>query len=540
MGPGPRQVCFVGLSRTMTLAHRLREEIFGGRFVTCKTVRTGERSDLFMAYDQASGDRVAIRVLRAGVTHRGRFDSEGATLESIHHAGIVRHVAHGVSEAGVPYLATEWLEGEDLAERLRHEAISPSEVVTLGIAIARALGAAHAAGVVHRDVRPATIFLPAFRTGAAKLIDFALARTDDPVRRLTHGPRLVGAAARAYVAPEQIVGDRFPGGTVGPAADLFALGCVMYEALAGEAPFHGGDPEDVLRKILFVDPTPLAARVSGLPAGLAPIVERLMAKDASDRHATADAAADALAAVPIGRRRDGIRLSVVRGRDAGMVRVIGEAVVDVGKHPSAALVLHDAAASRFHCEIGRAGGVALRLRDLGGTGTLVDGRLVEEDVVGDGVTLSIGSTLVRVEHVAGAVLGPTEVERAREGDMNVMLERRADAMTFAERLHTSGRRRRAPFAAIYGSALRMSDLVPLSGGTLLLREPEGMTGDAQRELATFAHTGFVATARGRMRVDVRLVTQPAVDLRAAVNARRFLPELFHALAGVRLHGRGAR
>jgi DNA-binding NtrC family response regulator len=118
--------------------------------------------------------------------------------------------------------------------------------------------------------------------------------------------------------------------------------------------------------------------------------------------------------------------------------------------------------------------------------------------------------------------------------MNVLLEGPGDPRAYAERLHGSGGRRRGPYAAVYGSAFRVRDLAHLTGGTLLLLEPESLTNDAQHDLADFAETRLVPTSRGRAHADVRLVAHSAIDLRVAVNGRRFLSDLFHALAGVRV------
>jgi hypothetical protein len=218
-----------------------------------------------------------------------------------------------------------------------------------------------------------------------------------------------------------------------------------------------------------------------------------------------------------------------------MVRVVGEARVDIGRHPSARLVLRDGAVSRFHCELAREARGGLVVRDLGSaTGLEVDGTRMPCGEVRDGAVLGVGKSLVRVERVDNVDCGPTGLELARSGDMNVMLEGEGDPRGLAERLHASGRRRKGSYAAVYGSALRIADLAHLSGGTLLLLEAETLTPEAQRALADFAETRMVPTSRGRAHADVRLVASSAKDLRAAVNGRRFLGELFEGLAGVRV------
>ncbi len=486
--------------------------------------------DLHLGYDQVTGERVAIKLLRAGTTNPERFAREGAVLAELRHPGIVRHIAHGALGPDGHYLAMEWLEGEDLAERLRRERLGVSEVVALGVALARALSAAHAMGVIHRDLKPANVFLPGFRPQDAKLLDFGLARVKDPVRDLTRTGAVLGT--RGYMAPEQVAGDRL---SVDARADLFSLGCVLYESLCDGAPFEAQDSEEVLRRILFLDPEPLSTRRPGLPLALVAIIERLLEKEPDARPASAEEVAAALAAVPVIQRRDGLRLSVLRGPDAGLVRSFGELRVDVGKHPSASLSLRDGSMSRFHCELSRLPSGATGARDLGSThGLHLEGQRSAAAELRDGAVLELGRSHVRVERIDNGDFGAPEHERARDGDANVMLEGEGDARAFAERLHQSSPRRRGPFAAVYGSALRIADVSPLSGGTLLLLEADALPVEVQHELAHFAETRAVPTSRGKALADVRLVTHAGADLRLAVNGRRFLPELFAALAGVRV------
>jgi hypothetical protein len=515
------------------LAGRTVDGVLDDRFVVRELHHRGGQGDLYVAYDQVTGQRVALKVLRASGTSPeklAKLAHEAALLAHHGHPGIVRILAHGTTGGGAPYLVMEWVEGEDLAERLRRERLSVAEGVTLGISLSRALSAAHGLGVTHRDVKPGHVLLQGFRAAGAKLFDFGLGRTHAAM----HGLARTGAAlaTRGYAAPEQVLRDHL---RVGPRADLFSLGCVLYEALADRAPFESPDAEEVLRRILFVDPLPLSECVTGLPAGLATLIERLLSKNPEDRPQDALSVVSALQGIPVATRRDGLRLSVLRGADVGLVRVFGEPVVDLGRHPSAALPLRDAAAARFHCEIVRGEGGALEVRDLGSPrGLEVDGERVVRGRLRDGAVLGLGQCLVRVERAPNADCGPTGLERALSGDMNVLLEGPGDPRAYAERLHGSGGRRRGPYAAVYGSAFRVRDLAHLTGGTLLLLEPESLTNDAQHDLADFAETRLVPTSRGRAHADVRLVAHSAIDLRVAVNGRRFLSDLFHALAGVRV------
>ena len=200
--------------------------------------------------------------------------------------------AEGLTAAGQRYLATEWLEGENLSERLRREPMSVAEVADMGVALARALDVAHQHGLLYLDLYPGSVFLPAFRAARAKLLAHAPVRARDPVRDLTRGAAAL--VTSGYVAPELVLGESY---RVGPRTDVFALGCVLYEALTGAAAFAGADAREVVRRILFVDPVPVAARAPDIPAALARLVDAMLAKEPDDRPGSAEQIARELAAI---------------------------------------------------------------------------------------------------------------------------------------------------------------------------------------------------------------------------------------------------
>jgi serine/threonine protein kinase len=511
------------------LARSMIDGVLDGRFIVRETLRRDATAEAYLAYDQESGERVVLKVVSQAAASPALFATEAAILTRLWHPAVVRHVAHGTTAAGAPYLVTEWMEGEDLGERMRREKLAVGDVVTLGAAIASGLAAAHTEGIVHRDLQPRSVMLDRFQVGSARLQDFGLGQA--PAGR-TRGRAAAAVATRGYTAPEQLVGDQL---RVGPQADVFSLGCILYEALGAGAPFEADDPEELVRKILFVDPPPLAPRVPGLPKGLAHLIESMLAKDPDDRPSGAAAVARALAAIPVTSRRDGLRLSIVRGPDAGLVLECGEPRVDIGRHPSCTLVLREGAVSKFHCDLSRSEQGTIVVRDLySKNGVDIDGVRTLYAEVRDGAQLGIGHCTIRVECLDNGDFGPPARERALSGDTNVMLEGEGDHRGFAERLHARGARRNGPFASVYGSALRIADLASLSGGTLLLLEPETLSAHAQRALVSFAETRTVPTSRGRAAADVRVVTHSAVDLRLAVNGRQMMSDLFHVLAGVRV------
>jgi hypothetical protein len=171
----------------------------------------------------------------------------------------------------------QWLEGEDLAQRLARGPLGIAESVALARLVAESLAAAHAQGIVHRDVKPRNLFLVGGDLREVRLLDFGLVRLRDRGAALTATGLILGTPG--YVAPEQVRGSR----DVGPAVDIFALGCVLYKCLTGTAPFVGEDIVALLAKVLFEE-APLASELRReVPLELDDLVARMMAKEPSAR-----------------------------------------------------------------------------------------------------------------------------------------------------------------------------------------------------------------------------------------------------------------
>jgi hypothetical protein len=247
------------------------------------------------ARDGASGERVAVKVL-ANAAHGNveRFLREAQILASITHPSIVRHLGHGRAPEGQPYLVMEWLEGEDLATRLRQRALNLSDTLEVGRAVCAGLAAAHALGVVHRDLKPSNIFLCDCDPARVKLLDFGLAKLhEDGDQSLTQTGVILGTPS--YMAPEQARGER----RLGPRADVFALGCILFACLTRRPPFTGSHSTAILAKILFEEAPRLADLVPGVPPALDALVARMLAKDPQARPADAAAVAAALDLVDV-------------------------------------------------------------------------------------------------------------------------------------------------------------------------------------------------------------------------------------------------
>ena len=228
--------------------------------------------------------RAAVKVLRgtlaASPVARRRMAREASALASVRHPNLVALLDFGLTPSGLPFLITELLEGQTLeAAAQRTPRQPPAEVARLGAELARGLAAAHAVGVVHRDLKPANVMLV---DGHAKLLDFGLARMTDGPTRLTDLDALIGTPL--YMAPEQIRG----ASTAGASADLYSLGVLLYQALAGVPPFTGALSE-VLDAHLRQPPPPLPA--SG---GVERVVLQLLSKDPADRPPSAASVAEHL------------------------------------------------------------------------------------------------------------------------------------------------------------------------------------------------------------------------------------------------------
>jgi tetratricopeptide (TPR) repeat protein len=269
------------------------------RFVLEDKIGAGGMGAVYRARDAESNETVAIKILeRASPDDRARFARESHLLAVLDHPAIVRYRGHGFCESGEPYLVMEWIDGCDLAGYLRNNRVTIEEATDLTKRLAQALMAAHAHGIVHRDLKPANILLPAKRLEFAKLSDFGIARQRSeysdqllPSQALTRTGVLLGTPA--YMAPEQIQGQKH----LDARSDLFALGCTIYECLAGRPVFSAEHIVGVLARVLFQDPLPLHQVRPEIPVPLSELVARLLAKEPSGRPPNAGAVVDEVLAL---------------------------------------------------------------------------------------------------------------------------------------------------------------------------------------------------------------------------------------------------
>jgi tetratricopeptide (TPR) repeat protein len=253
-------------------------DTIAGRFAVERLAGSGGMGMVFQALDRVTGERIALKVLQSETSqHSDRFEREARILAELFHTRIVRYVAHGHTPEGKHWLAMEWLDGEDLADRLRGEVLTVAEAVGVTRCAAEALAEAHARGIVHRDIKPSNLFLPSGELDRLKVLDFGIAHLNFATRAMTRTGMTLGTPG--YMAPEQARGDR----EVGPPADVFALGCVLFECLTGRPPFVGEHMMAVLAKVLLEEAPHVRELRAEVPVELDRLVARMLTKDAKLR-----------------------------------------------------------------------------------------------------------------------------------------------------------------------------------------------------------------------------------------------------------------
>lgn len=265
-------------------------QVLEGRWRVDARVDAGGMGVVFRGTDLHDGTAVAIKALLGGdERERARFQREARALAELAHPAVVRYLDHGGTES--PWLVMEWLEGETLATRLERTGLTPPEAIAVARRLALGLAAAHRAGIVHRDVKPRNVMLPGGDVAQAKLIDFGIVHVEGASVELTRAGGFIGTPA--YVAPELARGH----GETDARADLFALGCVLYECLTGRPAFAGGHVWAVLTRVLLEEPPPVSV-IAAVPSEVDALVARLLAKDPARRPAGGDAVVAALDALP--------------------------------------------------------------------------------------------------------------------------------------------------------------------------------------------------------------------------------------------------
>ncbi len=264
-----------------------------GRYEILQPIAVGGMGEVYLGRDIELERTVALKILRADVVadhqRMRRFMQEARAVSALNHPYILTIYEIGES-AGAYFIATEFIDGETLRQHMKKGRMRPDEAIEVGTQIASALAAAHAAGIVHRDIKPENIMLR--HDGYVKVLDFGIAKLEEkttgqdlahpeaPTRPLFTTEEGMVLGTLRYMSPEQTRGLEVDART-----DIWSLGGVLYEMLAGRAPFEGPTQSDIIASILQKPPAPLA-NFSDSPAELERIVMKALAKNRDERYQT--------------------------------------------------------------------------------------------------------------------------------------------------------------------------------------------------------------------------------------------------------------
>ena len=266
----------------------LRGTLLGGRFVIGEVIGEGAMGVVYRGVDQATDTRVAIKVVQATSTRTldalRRFAHEAGTAAAITHPAVVRMLDVDVSDDGLLYQVQELIYGDSLAQ-VAEPAWSPGDTARLGAVLCDALAAAHAVGVVHRDVKPENIMLTTTAPGL-KLLDFGIAKLYAAVHgqggdAMTRTGVIVGTPA--YMAPEQVLGTI----DITDRADVYAVGGVLFRLLTEHQPFEGESVREVMMSRLLADAPSVRAVAPLVPEALAQLIDGCLVREAEARPSAA-------------------------------------------------------------------------------------------------------------------------------------------------------------------------------------------------------------------------------------------------------------
>jgi serine/threonine-protein kinase len=260
-----------------------------GHYKIVSLLGRGGMGEVYLAEDSRLERKVALKVLPAAFTQDRdrvrRFEREAKAASALNHPNIL--TIHEIGEVdGAHYIVSEFVEGETLRERMRREPLSLTAALDVGQQVAGALAAAHAAGITHRDIKPENVMLRP--DGLVKVLDFGLAKLTEPSRATVDTDKL--ATNQSLTEPGQVMGtphymspEQARGVGVDARSDIFSLGVVLYEMIAGQPPFVGATPTDIIISIVQQEPGPLPEA----PQELEQVVAKALCKDREERYQTA-------------------------------------------------------------------------------------------------------------------------------------------------------------------------------------------------------------------------------------------------------------
>jgi tetratricopeptide (TPR) repeat protein len=258
-----------------------------GKYEIQRPLGSGAMGMVYLATDTLLERDVALKVMVPAIARdpdqKHRFEREAKAVARMTHPNVVTVYDFGYHHDGSPYIAMELLKGQDLQELMRESSLNLERQVGIMIQVLDGLGHAHQSGIVHRDVKPANIFV---RTdGTVKIMDFGVARL--ATSSMTGTGAIVGTAD--YMSPEQVKGEHVDG-----RSDLFSVGCMLFELLSGQRPFHADNLMTIFYRITHEEPNFGLVPPGANQARLLPVVRRALDKTAADRYQTAEEFATAL------------------------------------------------------------------------------------------------------------------------------------------------------------------------------------------------------------------------------------------------------
>jgi hypothetical protein len=293
-------------------------QILSDRFQIVALAGSGGMGAVYRATDTQTLEPVAIKVVTSReLDGPDRLLREARVLAELKHPCIVRYHASGTTHVGCQFLVMEWLEGEDLAARLSRSRLGVEESLTLVRRVALGAAAAHARGIVHRDIKPSNIFLPDRELGASKLIDFGVARRLEETNGLLTQPGAVLGTV-GYMSPEQAMGAQ----NLDARADVFALGCVLYECLTGRPAFSGVNAVAALLKVLREEPPRASELLPNLHPGVDALLAKMLAKDPPRRLADGAAVLAAIAELEHAPTATAVRAPPISSSERSVAAVV--------------------------------------------------------------------------------------------------------------------------------------------------------------------------------------------------------------------------
>lgn len=260
-----------------------------GHYKIIKPIGSGGMGEVFLAEDPRLGRRVAIKLLpRSSLEDPARiyrFQQEARAASSISHPNIAHIYETGVDD-GYHFTSMEFIDGITLRRLMDQRRLELKEAIDIALQVAAALVAAHASGIIHRDIKPDNIMI--HRDGHIKVLDFGLAKLTDRMSEQWNATTLIDAVetqpgmimgSPAYMSPEQARGLEVDART-----DIWSLGIVLYEMVTGWTPFHGSTNMDVLAGVLKEAPTPINEHLDNVPPGLEKVLKKMLSKDKDERY----------------------------------------------------------------------------------------------------------------------------------------------------------------------------------------------------------------------------------------------------------------